>query len=76
MNNAEKFKATYGIYATEMWSMYEDEFLKWLNASYTIRNCTTCMYEELEGCEEPCLECKGFDLYEPMDEPQTEREGE
>lgn len=32
MNNAEKFKSIFGIYATELWSMPEEEFLAWLNA--------------------------------------------
>lgn len=30
--NAEIFKQTFGIYATEVWSMKEADFLKWLNA--------------------------------------------
>lgn len=29
--NAEIFKQTFGIYATELWSMKEADFLKWLN---------------------------------------------
>ena len=32
MNNAEKFKSLFGIYATELWAMPEEEFLEWLNA--------------------------------------------
>lgn len=32
MNNAEKFKSIFGIYATELWAMPEDKFLEWLNA--------------------------------------------
>lgn len=32
MNNAEKFKSIFGIYATELWAMPEEEFLEWLNA--------------------------------------------
>ena len=31
MNNAEKFKQLFGIYATELWAMPEMDFLKWLN---------------------------------------------
>ncbi len=31
MNNAERFKATFGMYATELWVMPHEEFLKWLN---------------------------------------------
>ena len=30
--NAEIFKQTFGIYATELWSMKEADFLKWLNS--------------------------------------------
>ena len=32
MNNAEKFKQIFGIYATELWAMPEEKFLEWLNA--------------------------------------------
>ena len=32
MTNAEKFQEVFGIYATEMWAMSEQDFLKWLNA--------------------------------------------
>ena len=32
MTNAELFKKTFHIYATEMWSKPEQEFLDWLNA--------------------------------------------
>lgn len=30
--NSEIFKQTFGIYATELWSMKEADFLEWLNA--------------------------------------------
>lgn len=32
MTNGEKFKALFGLYATELWAKSETEFLKWLNA--------------------------------------------
>ena len=32
MNNAEKFKKHFGIYATELWCMEAKDFLKWLNS--------------------------------------------
>lgn len=32
MTNADKFKQIFGIYATELWAMSEEDFLKWLNA--------------------------------------------
>lgn len=31
MTNAEKFGNIFGLYATELWSMPEQDFLKWLN---------------------------------------------
>lgn len=31
MNNAEKFKKVFGMYATELWAMPEEKFVKWLN---------------------------------------------
>lgn len=32
MNNAEKFKQIFDLYATELWAMSEEKFLEWLNA--------------------------------------------
>lgn len=32
MTNADKFKNLFGIYATELWSMPEKDFLEWLNS--------------------------------------------
>ena len=31
MNNADKFKKVFGMYATELWAMPEEKFVKWLN---------------------------------------------
>ena len=31
MTNAEKFYKSFGMYATELWAMPEEMFLKWLN---------------------------------------------
>ena len=31
MKNADLFKQIFNIYATELWSMSEAEFLEWLN---------------------------------------------
>lgn len=31
MNNADKFKSAFGLYATEVWAMPEKEFIDWLN---------------------------------------------
>lgn len=35
MKNADKFKSVFGLYATEVWSMPEGEFLRWLNSEST-----------------------------------------
>ena len=37
MTNATKFEKIFGIYATELWSMTETEFLIWLNNTYKSR---------------------------------------
>lgn len=34
MNNAEKFKEIFGLYATELWAKPESDLLKWLNQDY------------------------------------------
>ena len=34
-NNAKLFKQTFGIYATEVWSMSESQFLEWLGTEVT-----------------------------------------
>jgi Lar family restriction alleviation protein len=31
MNNADKFKSAFGLYATEVWAMPEKEFIEWLH---------------------------------------------
>lgn len=35
MNNADAFRAQFGIYATELWSMSEEQLFAWLKASYS-----------------------------------------
>lgn len=35
MKNADKFKDVFGMYATELWSIPEGEFLRWLNSECT-----------------------------------------
>lgn len=35
MKNADKFKDVFGLYATEVWSMPEKGFLRWLNSECT-----------------------------------------
>lgn len=36
--NADLFKQTFGMYATEIWSMNESQFLEWLNEEVTYEN--------------------------------------
>lgn len=36
MTNAEKFQSIFGRYATEIWALPEEEFLKWLNDEYYV----------------------------------------
>ncbi len=43
MTNAEKFQEVFGIYATEMWAMSEQDFLKWLNTDAP-QACQDCKY--------------------------------
>lgn len=38
MTNADIFKNIFGLYATELWSMPEKDFLKWLNSE--VSNCS------------------------------------
>ena len=37
MTNADKFKSIFGLYATELWSKSEKEFLEWLNADANLQ---------------------------------------
>lgn len=42
MTNAEKFKLIFGIYATELWAMSEEDFLAWLNAEAKTEDWIPC----------------------------------
>ena len=61
MKNAYKFKTVFDLYATELWTMPEGEFLKWLNSESTeteqpeIIRCKDCKYYrwEIDMCDEP-----------------------
>ena len=60
MTNAEKFQKVFGIYATEMWSMHEQDFLKWLNADVIERKRGEWIrWEALNGINKgsECSEC-------------------
>ena len=50
MTNAEAFKYYFGIFATELWSMQEDEFLEWLNKE--------CDRERPKDMIVRCKDCK------------------
>lgn len=46
MTNADKFKQMFGLYATELWSKTEVEFLAWLNSDFSsseIPNSSDCI---------------------------------
>ena len=55
MKNADKFKAVFGLYATEVWSMPEGEFLRWLNSESTETEQPEIIY---------CRDCKWSDWYD------------
>ena len=42
MTNADKFKQIFGIYATELWVMPEEDFLAWLNAEAKTEDWIPC----------------------------------
>jgi len=55
MTNGEAFEYDFGIYATELWAMTEEQFLEWLNAPCDrerprdmIVRCKDCKYGEME----------------------------
>lgn len=56
MNNAEKFKREFGLYATELWAMSEKEFLEWLNSEVQpdteIIRCKDCKHWVNHYCYE------------------------
>ena len=49
MNNAQKFREVFGIYATEMWSMTEQQFLEWLNGEYSEER--PCLSDETKSSQ-------------------------
>lgn len=55
MTNADKFKETFDIYATELWAMSEADFIKWLNADHKTKQtdlvrCGECAWYEKPYC--------------------------
>ena len=65
MTNAQKFRETFGIYATEMWAMSEQDFLKWLNAD-TLQTdlLVTTPRKSRESHEKDCETCRDKDAYD------------
>lgn len=54
MDNSDKFEEVFGIYATELWSMSEQDFLDWLNDEYKDpiqRVCDNCQEFDCSWCE-------------------------
>ena len=61
MNNAEKFKYVFGLYATELWAMSEESFLSWLNSEYEKERKKGKWIEQDDGWDGvyyECSECK------------------
>ena len=56
MTNAEAFRYDFGISATELWCMTEEEFLEWLNA--------WCDMERPADMVVRCKDCKYHEYYE------------
>lgn len=53
MNNAEKFKEIFDIYATEVWAMSEEDFLTWINSDYYQTNeWILCSQTDDSPCED------------------------
>ena len=46
MTNADIFKKVFGLYATELWSKPEKEFLEWLNTNKQPELCEDCVSRE------------------------------
>ena len=66
MTNAEKFKQTFGIYATELWAMPEKEFLAWLNAEAKTEDWIPCS-ERLPNKDGEYIVTKRFSNVFPPD---------
>lgn len=60
MNNAERFKATFGMYATELWVMSHEEFLKWLNEEARINAISQQEQDEQTACGKKLYHISGY----------------
>lgn len=54
LNNSEKFKDVFGLYATELWAMPHEDFLRWINAEY----------KETELEQSKIIRCKDCEFWE------------
>ena len=84
MKNADKFKLVFGLHASELWSMSEEDFLKWLNSESTeteqpeIIRCKDCKHFAGEGMYCSCDIIVQFDHFycyhaERRTDEQTDR---
>ena len=69
MTNADKFKSLFGLYATELWSMPEKDFLEWLNSEAI--NCS-----EIPNNWIPCSERLPEDEYVLISKKPTKISGD
>ena len=67
MNNAEKFKQLFGIYATELWAMPEEKFLEWLN--------TEALEKQEQDRWRPCNEKPEYDFQNVLVRWRDKRKG-
>ena len=57
MKNADLFKDTFGTYATEIWSMPENDFLKWLNEDAEPKTGHWIIIDDCEKFIAKCSKC-------------------
>ena len=69
MNNAEKFKQIFGLYATELWAMPEEKFLEWLNAQALEKDGNWCQFRWSAEHDRAVV-----GAWKPLPEPYTEEE--
>lgn len=67
MTNSERFRNIFGVYATEIWALPEEEFLQWLNSEeQNVGEWITNLYAygenryECNQCHNTALHCYDF----------------
>lgn len=60
MNNAEKFKKVFGMYATELWAMPEEKFVKWLNEEVHTNTISQQEQDEQTTCDKKLYHVSGY----------------